>query len=548
MTGNLLDAYFAGEGRTFYSRNVRGQDARARAVELAQHRPIAPRVLAELRAQQARLGDSGARTRSLDALAAGGCAVVTGQQVGLFLGPLYTLYKAATAVRLARTLEAETGRPVVPIFWLQTEDHDLPEIAPCVVPRQHDAPVVIAPEIAKHNRSSIAHLQLPQGIGDCIARLRQELSTLPHASTHIERIARHYQSGRTWSEAFAGLIAELFEPEGLLLIDPRTAELAALVAPIHRRALEQSAAIAATLQAQSDAIEHAGFEATVHVREDSPLSFYHPQGAEGPRTRLRKQGADFVEIEGGNTHSLPQLLAALEHDPLCFSTSALLRPIIQDSLLPTAAYVGGPAEIAYFAQLPPLYEAFDLQLSMIAPRARVRLVEPAAARLLNRLGLQCSDVALPEQTLLARLSGLPHLPQTSTAMASATNRAPAPLPPVAFERALTEGFEASLAQALAELPPDVTRRLTQQLDKTRKKLELTSAKLAHAYSQALLSHDAQRVGEVRRLKQLLFPGAVPQERVFGFAYFAARYGDRALVEQLLAAIDPYSPAITELRL
>jgi len=545
MTGNLLDAYLSGEARAFYPRNVRAADARARAVELAQHRPIAPRVLAELRAQQARLGESAARTRSLDALAAGGCAVVTGQQVGLFLGPLYTLYKAATAVRLARTLEAETGRPVVPIFWLQTEDHDLPEIAPCVVQRQHDAPVVIAPEIEKRNRCSIAHLPLSQGIGESIARLRQELAALPHATTHIERIARHYHPGRTWSEAFAGLIAELFEPEGLLVIDPRTAELAALVAPIHRRALEQSDAIAAALQAQSEALERAGFEATVHVREDSPLSFYHPQGATGPRTRLRKQGADFVEIEGGNTHTLSQLLAALERDPLSFSTSALLRPIIQDSLLPTAAYIGGPAEIAYFAQLPPLYAAFELELSMIAPRARVRLVEPATARLLTRLGLQCSDVALPEQTLLARLSGLP---QSPVAIDPSTSDEPAPLPPVAFERTLIESFESSLAAALAELPADVTRRLAAQLDKTRKKLELTSAKLAHAYSQALLSHDAQRVGEVRRLKQLLFPGAVPQERVFGFAYFAARYGDRALIEQLLAAIDPYSPAITELRL
>jgi bacillithiol biosynthesis cysteine-adding enzyme BshC len=546
MTGNLLDAYLAGEARAFYSRNVRAQEARARAVELAKHRPIAPRVLHELRAQQARLGDSAARIRSLDALAAGGCAVVTGQQVGLFLGPLYTLYKAATAVRLARTLQAETGQPVVPIFWLQTEDHDLPEIAPCVVPRQHDAPVVIAPEVTKHNRCSIAHLALPQGIGDCVARLRQELSTLPFASAHIERIARHYHPGRTWSEAFAGLIAELFEPDGLLVIDPRTAELAALVAPIHRRALEHSDAIAAALLAQGEAIERAGFEATVHVRADSPLSFYHPQGAQGPRTRLRKQGDDFEEIEGESSHTLPQLLAALERDPLSFSTSALLRPIVQDSLLPTAAYVGGPAEIAYFAQLPPLYAAFDLELAMIAPRARVRLVEPVAARLLSRLGLQCSDVALPEQTLLARLSGLP---QTPVAMDPAvTDRAPAPLPPVAFERTLIESFEASLAQALAELPPDVTRRITPQLDKTRKKLELTSAKLAHAYSQALLSHDAQRVGEVRRLKQLLFPGAVAQERVFGFAYFAARYGDRALIEQLLAAIDPYSPGITELRL
>ena len=546
MTVSLLEAYLAGEARAFYSGNVRAPEARARAVELAQRKPIAPRVLSVLRAQQARLGRSDARERSLDALAAGGSAVVTGQQVGLFLGPLYTLYKAATAVRLARALQAETGRPVVPMFWLQTEDHDLPEIAPCVVPRQNDAPVVIAPEITKHNRSAIAHLSLPQGIGECIARLQEELSALPHASTHIERIARHYHPGRGWSEAFAGLLVELFEPEGLLVIDPRTPELAELVAPLHRRALEHSDAIARALQTQNDALEQAGFEPTVHVREDSPLCFFHPQGAQGPRTRLRRQGDEFVEVEGGGSHTLPQLLAALERDPMCFSTSALLRPIIQDSLLPTAVYVGGPAEIAYFAQLPPLYAAFDMEPSLIAPRARVRLVEPATARLLTRLGLQCGDVALPEQTLLSRLSGLP---QTPVAMdPTVTDRAPAPLPPVAFERSLSESFEAGLAQALAELPPDVTRRLAPQLDKTRKKLALTAAKLAHAYSQALLSHDAQRVSEVRRLKQLLFPGAVPQERVFGFAYFAARYGDRPLIEQLMAAIDPYSPAITELRL
>lgn len=536
---SLFEAYLAGEARAFYPRNVRAADARARAVELAQRKPIAERVLAVLRAQQARLGESAARARSLDALAAGGCAVVTGQQAGLFMGPLFTLYKAATAVRLARALQIETGRPVVPIFWLQTEDHDLPEIAHCVVPRKHEAPTVISPEIAAHNRSSIAHLPLPAAIGDCVARLGQELSGLPHAPVHLERIARHYQPSKTWSEAFSGLIAELFEPEGLLVLDPRTPELAALVAPIHRRALERSDAIAAALTAQSAQLEEAGFEATVHVREDSPLSFCHPQGALGPRTRLRKQGSDFVEIEGGNTHTLAQLCAALENDPMCFSTSALLRPIVQDSLLPTAAYVGGPAELAYFAQLPPLYDAFDLEPTLIAPRARVRLIEPAAARLLSRLALQSGDAALPEQALLARLSSLPH---------GSAQTGPAPVAPVAFERALQDSLEASLTQALATLPADVARRLAPQVDKTRKKLELTSAKLAHAYSQALLSHDSQRVSEVRRLKQLLFPGAVPQERVFGFAYFAARYGERAVIEQLLAAIDPFATQITELRL
>lgn len=538
MTGSLFEAYLAGEARTFYPKNVRAPEARARAVELAQRRPIAANVLSVLRAQQARLGHSAARERSLEALAAGGSVVVTGQQVGLFLGPLFTLYKAATAVKLARTLQSETGRPVVPVFWLQTEDHDLPEIANCVVPRQHDAPTVISPEIVAHNRSSIAHLPLPAAIGDCIARLGQELSGLPRATVHLERIARHYQAGKSWGDAFSGLLAELFEPEGLLVIDPRTPELAAQVATIHKRALQRSDAIAAALKARCEALEQAGFEATVHVRDDSPLCFYHPQGALGPRTRLRKQGEDFVEIEGGNAHTLSQLCAALDRDPLCFSSSALLRPIVQDSLLPTAAYVGGPAELAYFAQLQPLYEAFDMEMSLIAPRARVRLIEPAAARLLTRLSLQSGDVALPEQTLLARLSGLP---QTEA-------HEPLPVAPVAFERTLLDSLEASLQQALAALPPEVARRLTQQVDKTRKKLELTSAKLAHAYSQTLLSHDSQRVSEVRRLKQLLFPGAVPQERVFGFAYFAARYGERTVIEQLLSAIDPYATQITELRL
>lgn len=542
MSGRLFEAYLAGQARAFYAKNVGSPEARARAVELAKKRPLAPRVRDALAAQQARLGPSAARTRSLEALAAGGCAVVTGQQVGLFMGPLFTLYKAATAVRLAQTLQAETGQPVVPVFWLQTEDHDLPEIANCVVPRRDEEPVLIAPEIAKHNRSSIAHLPLPAAISGCVEQLGRELADLPFAEQHLARIARHYQPGRGWSDAFAGLIAELFEPEGLLVIDPRTPELAAEIAPIHRIALTRSDEIAAALTAQCEALEEAGFEPTVHVRTDSPLSFYHPQGALGPRTRLRKQGDDFVELEGGNTHSLPQLLAALEEDPLRFSTSALLRPIIQDSLLPTAAYVGGPAELSYFAQLPPLYEAFGMEMALIAPRARVRLIEPAAARLLTRLSLQSADVALPEQTLLARLAGAP-----SPASDPLPNRVNL-MQPVDFERSLLVNFEASLSQALAALPPDVARRLSPQADKTRKKLELTSAKLAQAYSQALLSHDSQRVSEVRRLKQLLFPGAVPQERVYSFAYFAARYGERALIEQLLAAIDPYARNITELRL
>lgn len=536
MPRSLFEAYLAGEAGAFYARHVGDPRARARAVELA-HRPLAPAVQRSLRQQQARLGPSAARDRALDALDAGdtgACCVVTGQQVGLFLGPLYTLHKAATAVRLAQELQRETGRQVVPIFWLQTEDHDLPEIAHCMLPREHGPPCTITAEIAADNRSSIAHLALPASMDQCLAQLARELDGQPHAQAHLARVQRHYAPGRSWGDAFAGLLAELFEPEGLLVLDPRTPELAREVAHVHRAALEHSDALAERLLSQDRALQEAGYPSTVHVRPDSPLSFYHPDGPLGPRVRLRKQGEQFLmpEAEAQRALSLSELCAALEAEPLCFSSSALLRPIVQDSLLPTAAYVGGPAEVAYFAQLPPLYAAYEMELSLVAPRARVRLIEPAAARLLRRLSLQSADAALPEMELLLRVS----------ASIGST------LAPAAFEATLLEGFEATLREALSRLPPAARAQLGTQTDKTRAALRRTSGKLARSYRDALSHHDTQRVSEVQRLQQLLFPAGAPQERVYGLPYYAARYGDRWLVEQLLAHIDPFSTQIMELPL
>lgn len=523
---SLFDAYLAGDAPQFFARDPRSAEQRARAVELAARRPLDPRVLASLQQQQAQLGPSPARDQNLAALAAGGCAVVTGQQVGLFLGPLFTIYKAATAVRLAAALQNQTGRAVVPIFWLQTEDHDLPEIARCVLPRRHEPAFTIAADIATDNRSSIAHVRLPDTIHGCIEQLRLELGQLPHAQAHLERIARHYRPGRGWGEAFAGLLSELFEPEGLLVLDPRTPELAQLAAPVHRRALEHSDALSEALLAQNAALTRAGFAATVHVRGDSPLSFFHPAGAPGPRTRLRKSAERFEELQSGREHTLAELLARLEREPLCFSSSALLRPIVQDSLLPTAAYVGGPAEVAYFAQLPPLYEAFGLELGLVVARARVRLIEPAAARLLGRLSLSAADVQRGEPDLLAQL-------------ALADNPGARPPVPEQFERELLRRFEATLDQALAGLPSTLTHGLAAHADKTRAKLRLTSHKLAQRYAAELLRHDSQRRSELQRLKHLLFPDGAPQERVFGLPYYAARYGERALIERILEAVDPW---------
>lgn len=500
--------------------------SRARAVERA-IRPIDPEVHRVLVAQNERLADSPARTAHLDALARGAAVVVTGQQVGLFLGPLYTIHKAATAVVVARTLAAETGLPVVPMFWLQTEDHDLAEIASCGVAGQAQGQMIEAP-IEADNRVSIAHRTLPDEIANCLERLEAALGDGANVQQHLERLRRHYRAGATWSRAFAGLLGELFAPEGLVVIDPRgePALPARLIAPIHARALDDAAPIADALITQARALEAAGAPVPIHVRPGAPLAFYHPDGAHGPRVRLEPAGDSFVEVGGERVHTRDELRAALQGDVRRFSTSALLRPIVQDSLLPTVAYVGGPSEVAYFAQLPPLYKAFDRRMPLIVPRARFRIIDLRTRKLLERLGLAPDDAARPEAELLARLG-------------------PAARDTEEISRRLLDPFVAAHAELAASLP-DAGPEITRALAKTRGSVERSVGKLIARLERARLYADAARVDAVRRLRAVLAPDGAPQERWLGLPALAARIGDRAVVAAVLAAVDPFNASLQEL--
>jgi bacillithiol biosynthesis cysteine-adding enzyme BshC len=502
--------------------------ARARAVARAA-RPLAPEVHRVLVAQNAGLPPSAARDAHLEALGRGAAAVVTGQQVGLFLGPLYTIYKAASAVVVARALAAETGTPVVPMFWLQTEDHDLAEIASCGVPGAATCEMITAP-IEADNRISIAHRLLPAEIAGCLDQLAEALGDGSLAQAHLDRLRRHYRAGVPWAAAFAGVLAELFAPEGLVMIDPRDAALAAAAVPVHAHALDQAAPIAAAMIAHGAELERAGQRTPVHVRPGAPLSFFHPGGALGPRVRLEPAGGGaFAEVGGGRVHELGALLAALHDDPRRFSTSALLRPIVQDTLLPTAAYVGGPAEVAYFAQLAPLYRAFDRTPPLVMARARFRITDARTRKLLARLGLSVGDAERPEPELLARLRAPGH------------DR----VDPAEVARRLLDPFVAAhgeLAAALADTGPEIARALA----RTRGSVERSVAKLAAKVERVRLYADAEHVAAVRRLRALLAPDGAPQERRLGLAGLAARIGDRTVIECVLAAIDPFDSSLQEL--
>lgn len=492
-------------------------------------RPLRRPVLDALRAQQAQLSPSAARSQSLAALEGGAAAVITGQQVGLFGGPLFTLYKAASAVRLSRALAEESHHPVVPIFWVQSEDHDLAEIAFTHVPRPRGAPLHVSVAVPEDNRVPVAHSVLPEEVAACIDAVKAELGNLPHAEAHLSRLARHYQPGRGWAQAFVALMSELFEHTELLFFDARSPLVATEAATVHRRAVADAALLSRRLLERTEALAAQGTKAPIHVREGSPLSFFHPDGPNGPRYRLVPAADGYTTVGADRTFTQSDLLATLERDPLCFSTSALLRPILQDSLLPTAAYVGGPAEVAYFAQLPPLYEAFGLPMPLIVGRARFRIVEERTQKLAARVGVSLDDACLPEDEVLSRTAGTPADQLT----------------PDALEQQLSAGFDAALNDALAKLPPGL-RELDAAVEKTRGTVKMAASKFREKYEKTLSHQDRARVEDLRQLKSLIAPEDQPQERFYGLTYFAARYGERALVDRVLESVVPFDTALKDL--
>jgi uncharacterized protein YllA (UPF0747 family) len=256
------------------------------------------------------------------------------------------------------------------------------------------------------------------------------------------------------------------------------------------------------------------------VRPDAPLSFFHPDGPAGPRYRLVSSSGSFAEVGGDGVHQRAALLTALDAEPLRFSTSALLRPIAQDVLLPTAAYVGGPAEVQYFAQLEPLYAAYELRVPLVVPRARLRILEDRAMRLLSRLGLEPDDAQRAEDDLLATCAGDRALGETV--------------------RTLSSSFDAALDAVRTRLE-EAGPGLPSAIEKTRATVRMAVSRLAERADKALAHQDARLVDDVRRLKLLLHPNDVPQERVYGVSWFAARYGERAFVERVLGAITPFDP-------
>jgi bacillithiol biosynthesis cysteine-adding enzyme BshC len=525
-------SFLAGDPRAsaLLARDFRDAAARREVTRSAAARRISPELLTVLGEQQARLPPSAAREANLAALGSGAAVVVTGQQVGLFLGPAYSFYKAASAVAVARALEAESGVRVVPLFWLQTEDHDFAEIASCTVAGADGAPttLALAPEPAAEARVSLAHRRLGPEVDGLVDALAAALGDAPHAAEVVALVRAAYVAGRAPAEAFAQLLAAIFADEGLLVLDPRDARVAALAAPLYRRTLDGADALERGLRARGDALAAGGWDEQIPVRANCSLVFFHERDARGPRFRLQHEGGRWRLAGGGHVRAIDDaaLDEALARDPLRFSTSALLRPVVQDALLPTAAYVGGPAEVSYFAQLAPVYEALGVPQPLVVPRARFRVLDAPTRRRLAQLGIAADEACGPRAELLARLGA----------------GGPDPTALDVRERILPAVDE--LTRAAASAQPGLERAAA----RTRATVERALTRFVERYARGRHERDdviTQRLDAVRRA---LVPDGAPQERVYGWPSLAARHGVgafKALVLERLA-LDPFPTTLQEL--
>ena len=443
--------------------------------------------------------------------------VVTGQQAGLFGGPLYTLLKALTTIGLARQVSAQHDVVAIPVFWVDAEDHDLAEISTTgVLSDDLTLQEVSVPTPAGAARPA-ARVQLGDPITSALDQLRTLLPDTEFSTPLFEQLEAIYRPGAGIVEAFARWLDHTLGPEGLVVFDASDPGAKPLVQGIFERELSgrgEASRLAATTGTQ---LVDLGYHAQVTPVADA-VALFHLNDEREP-IRLHTESDAFTV--GGTPIAATDLMARARTSPESFSPNVLLRPVVQDALFPSVAYVAGPSELAYLAQLRPVYEHFDVPMPVIYPRATATLVDRATVKFLDKHDVTFADLRPQDDGVLNRLlSAL--LPDT-------------------IEQSLGEAERLVDEQLgiLAGAVPAVDPTLAGTVDTTTKRIHRDLGTLRNKIVQAAKRRDETMRRQFQRARSLSFPGGTPQERAVGFVYGLNRYGPH-LVEQLLREL-PLEP-------
>jgi bacillithiol biosynthesis cysteine-adding enzyme BshC len=429
----------------------------------------------------------------------GTMAIVTGQQVGLFSGPAYTIYKALTAARVALQVTA-AGLPAVPVFWLATEDHDFAEVNHAWMfsaTGEHGLVHIDAPTENGGRQRPVGGIAIAQPPLD---ELRRLLQGFPYADEVLAAVAAAYPPGVTMGGGFRALLKKLLSKLDLIFIDPLDPAIRKIGAPLLAQALSLAPELKARLLERNLELAAAGYHAQVHIEPKSSLFFLLQNGE---RVQLRRKDAEYAGLAGRATEISP---------------NALLRPVFEDYLLPTMAYIGGPGELAYLAQSQVIYDRLLGRMPVAMSRSGFTLLDARSAKLLERYRLTAAQTLVPEEVLRERIARALVPERIEKSIATATAEITAKLDHL---RADLEVFDPTLAAAL---------------DKSRAKIVYQIEKMRRKTEREALRRDQRATSDAHHLSTMLYPHRHLQERFYSILPFLAQHG-LGLVDRLYEAVE-----------
>jgi bacillithiol biosynthesis cysteine-adding enzyme BshC len=436
----------------------------------------------------------------------GSLAIVSGQQIGMLGGPLLTFYKLASLFKLSKDLSQELGVPVIPVFWMQTEDHDLEEIASAnfLGPKEELLSFRLSGPTEK-NLQSVGKITLKSAFSE---ELETFLSNVDIASKDL--LKQSYKSGISLSQSFQNFWQKICADWGIVFFDPLSPLSKKLKSDIIRKCIFNHQEISDLLQANAQSLRANGFEPQVNIKADSPLLFLE---LDSERKRLIYKADTF--FHGDKAFSKKELETIILQEPERFTCSALIRPIFQDSLFPTLAYVCGPSEFNYWAQIKPLYSYFNLEQPLLIPRSNFRIIEAKYQRLLEKSGFELKDLESERSQLLAKRFGELGADSIFSFRTEWENR----------------------LNLLKTTLSNIDNNLVEPLEQTKKSILHGLSRLSARYENSLASKEANSLQQLERVSKVLSPQSKPQDRVIAAANFILKYG-KEFSDKILENCDP----------
>lgn len=486
-------------------------------------------VLANYRTDREKLCDALVRINSgfnassetranIDVLRERDCvAVLTGQQTGLFTGPLYSIYKALSAIRMAECLR-EKDVKAVPVFWMATEDHDFDEVSNAFAIGSNDDLIEVKVDANSSDQGKpVGMFRFSESILDDVDAFFDALPTTEFTSELRSSIKNEWNAGNGFGHAFGSMLTLLLGKFGLIVVDPLDDEIKKLATPIYSKAIEQSDDIVKALTARNVELAAAGYSAQVLVEDDYFPLFYHTD--DGQRAAIRRGSDGSLQVKGERIKfSVEELVSISDKEPARFSPGVMLRPIVQDYLFPTLCYFGGGAEIAYFAQNSEVYRVLERPATPIFHRQSFTVVEAKHIRTLDAYDLSFADLFAGEEKLLPELVDKFVDPKTAALFAEVGGKIDAEL----------ERVSAALSEFDVTLAANLTTR--------KRKIDYHVATLKKKFQRRRAEKDEILGRRMKAAFIALLPKGSLQERTINVVSFMDRFGER-FVDAVYDAID-----------